>query len=88
MRSFDVPISYTRSIGKLTNIVRADFNRNRTHTQNLYAFNNNITGGLGITGVSTNPFDWGLPNLSFTNFASLQDTTPPLIAKPDLHVLR
>jgi len=78
VRSFDVPVSYARSIGKLTNIVRADFNRNRTRTQNLYAFNNDITGTLGITGVSQNPFDWGLPNLSFTNFASLQDTNPRL----------
>ena len=71
-------MSYTRSIGKLTNIVRADFNRNRTRTQNLYGFNNDITGTLGITGVSTNPFDWGLPNLSFADVASLQDTTPQL----------
>ncbi|MGA7379109.1 MAG: TonB-dependent receptor [Candidatus Sulfotelmatobacter sp.] len=78
VRSFDIPVSYTRSIGKLTNIVRADFNRSRTRTQNLYAFSNDITGALGITGVSQNPFDWGLPNLSFTNFASLQDTTPQL----------
>ena len=78
VRSFDVPISYTRSIGKLTNIVRADFNRSRSHTQNLYAFNDDVTGALGITGVSQNPFDWGLPNLSFTDFASLQDTTPSL----------
>jgi trimeric autotransporter adhesin len=78
VRSFDIPVSYTRSIGKLTNIVRFDFNRNRTRTQNLYAFNDDITGTLGITGVSANPFDWGLPNLSFTNFASLQDTTPAL----------
>ena len=78
VRSFDIPVSYTRSIGKLTNIIRADFNRSRTRTQNLYAFNNDITSTLGITGVSTNPFDWGLPNLSFTNFASLQDTTPQL----------
>jgi hypothetical protein len=78
VRSFDVPVSYTRSIGKLTNVVRADFNRSRTRSQNLYAFSNDITGGLGIAGVSQNPFDWGLPNLSFTNFASLQDTTPQL----------
>jgi hypothetical protein len=78
VRSFDVPVSYTRSIGKLTNIVRADFNRSRTRTQNLYAFSNDITGALGITGVSQNPFDWGLPSLSFTDFASLQDTTPQL----------
>ena len=78
VRSFDVPVSYTRSIGKLTNIVRADFNRSRTRTQNLYAFSNDITGTLGITGVSQNPFDWGLPNLSFTDLANLQDTTPAL----------
>jgi hypothetical protein len=78
VRSFDIPVSYTRSIGKLTNIVRADFNRSRSRTQNLYAFNTNITGNLGITGVSQNPFDWGLPNLSFTDLASLQDTTPSL----------
>ena len=78
VRSFDVPVSYTRSIGKLTNIVKADFNRSRTHTQNLYAFNNDITGALGIEGVSQNPFDWGLPNLSFADIASLQDTTPAL----------
>ncbi len=84
VRSFDIPVSYTRSIGKLTNIVRADFNRNRTRTQNLYAFNNNIAGTLGITGVSTNPFDWGLPNLSFTDLASLQDTTPSL-ARPQTY---
>ena len=78
VRSFDVPVSYTRSVGKLTNIVRADFNRSRTRTQNLYAFSNDITGALGVTGVSENPYDWGLPNLSFTDFASLQDTTPVL----------
>ena len=79
VRSFDVPVSYMRSIGKLTNSVRFDFNRSRTRTQNLYAFNNDITGGLGIAGVSQNPFDWGSPNLSFTNFASLQDTNPQLL---------
>jgi hypothetical protein len=78
VRSFDVPVSYTRSIGKLTNIVRADFNRSRTRTQNLYAFSNDITNTLGITGVSQNPFDWGLPNLSFADIASLTDTTPAL----------
>lgn len=78
VRSFDIPVSYTRSFGRLTNIVRGDFNRSRSRTQNLYAFNSDITGALGIGGVSQNPFDWGLPNLSFTNFASLQDTNPSL----------
>ena len=79
VRSFDVPVSYVRSVGKLTNSIRFDFNRSRTRTQNLYAFNDDITGGLGILGVSQNPFDWGLPTVSFTNFASLQDTNPQLV---------
>jgi len=79
VRSFDVPLGYVRTFGKLTNSLRFDFNRSRTRTQNLYAFNDDIDAGLGITGVSTNPFDWGLPNLSFTNFAGLQDVTPQLL---------
>jgi carboxypeptidase family protein len=79
VRSFDVPIGYIRSIGKLTNSVRFDFNRSRTRTQNLYAFSANLAGSLGISGISPNPFDWGLPDLSFTNFASLQDVNPQLL---------
>ena len=79
IKSFDVPVAFVRTIGKLTNSLRFDFNRSRTHTQNLYAFNTDVDGAAGISGVSTNPFDWGLPNLSFTNFASLQDTNPQLL---------
>ena len=78
-RSFDIPIGYVRTFGKLINNARLDFNRTRISTQNLYAFNQDITGNLGITGVSTNPFDWGLPNLSFTHFGSLNDTNPQLL---------
>jgi len=74
IRSFDVPVGYVRSFGKLTNTARFDFNRSRTSTQNLYAFSQNITGDLGITGVSQNPLDWGLPNISFTHFGSIHDT--------------
>jgi trimeric autotransporter adhesin len=84
VRSFDVPVSYVRSWGRLTNVVRADFNRSRTRSQNLYAFSQDITGDLGITGVSQNPFDWGLPNLSFTNFAGLQDINPQLLRNQTL----
>jgi trimeric autotransporter adhesin len=78
-RSYDVPIGYVRTFGKVVNNARIDFNRSRISTQNLYAFNQDITGNLGITGVSTNPFDWGLPNLSFTHFGSLNDTNPQLL---------
>ncbi len=79
VRAFDIPVGYIRSIGKMTNSLRFDFNRSRTSTQNLYAFNTDVASAEGINGVSTNPFDWGLPNLSFTDVASLQDTNPQLL---------
>jgi len=76
VHNLDVPVGYIRSFGKINNILRFDFNRNRSSTRNLYAFAQNIAGNLGINGVSQNPFDWGLPGLSFSNFNGIQDITP------------
>ena len=73
---YDIPLGYVRSFGKLVNNFRFDFNRSSISTNNLYAFVNNITGDLGITGVSQNPFAWGLPNLSFTHYGGINDTLP------------
>ncbi|HTM87145.1 MAG TPA: TonB-dependent receptor [Terriglobales bacterium] len=78
VRGFDVPIGYVRSLGKITNIARMDYNRETISTRNLYAYLRNITGNLGIAGVSQNPFDWGLPNISLTNFGPINDTNPLL----------
>ena len=78
-RSFDIPVGYTRSFGKLNNIFRVDYNRYRTSTTNLYPFQEQtIAAQLGIQGVSTSPFANGLPGLSFTNYSGLQDTVPLL----------
>ena len=76
VHGYDVPIGYIRSFGRLINTFRVEYNLSTIQTQNLYAFNTNVTGALGINGVSQSPANWGLPNLSFTNFASLQDTVP------------
>jgi trimeric autotransporter adhesin len=78
VRGFDVPLGYVRSLGKITNIARMDYNRETISTRNLYAYLRNITGNLGIAGVSQNPFDWGLPNISLTNFGPINDTNPLL----------
>jgi hypothetical protein len=82
VRSFDVPIGYVRSFGKLTNNLRFDYNRNRISTQNLYAFVTNVAGGnftqggAEIAHVSSNAFDWGIPNLTITGFTPLNDINP------------
>jgi hypothetical protein len=76
--SFDVPIGYTRSFHGITNNLQFEFNRNRISTQNLYTNVTNVAGNAGVGGVSTNPFDYGIPTLDFTNFGSVTDINPLL----------
>jgi hypothetical protein len=65
---------YVRTFGRVNNSFNINYNRSNRTGSNLYAFQQDIEGLLGISGVSTNPFDWGIPNLSFTNFTTLNDT--------------
>jgi hypothetical protein len=62
--------------GRATNNFRVNYNHNHVSTTNLYSNVQNVAGVAGIGGVSANPFDWGLPGISFTSFASLTDPTP------------
>jgi trimeric autotransporter adhesin len=54
------------------------FNRNRNETTPFFAFGTDVAAELGIAGTSTNPIDYGPPNLNFTNFGSLSDGQPIL----------
>ena len=62
--------------GRATNNFRVNYNHNHVSTTNLYSNVQNVTGDAGITGVSTDPFNFGLPGISFTTFAGLTDPTP------------
>ncbi|MGH9351398.1 MAG: carboxypeptidase regulatory-like domain-containing protein [Terriglobia bacterium] len=78
-RNQDLSVTETHNFGpRLVNTVAASFNRSRSFMTNPFAFNQNIAGGLGILGISTNPMDWGLPSIGFTNFTSLGNATPSL----------
>ena len=61
---------------------RLIFSRSRYETLNQFAFNTNIAGDLGINsangGVSTNPIDFGVPQLNFVNFSGAGDPVPSL----------
>lgn len=61
------------------NNLTVNFNRQRVSTLNPFAFQQDIASQLGIQGVSTNPFDWGIPIIGFTNFSGLNDTIPSLV---------
>jgi hypothetical protein len=58
---------------RLVNTVSLNFNRLRASLLNAFAFQQDIAAQLGVTGVSTNPFDWAIPAIGFTNFGGLND---------------
>jgi len=86
-RSQNLSVGETHTFGPgVINTLSGNFNRQRISTRNPFAFQQDITGSLGILGVSTNPFDWGLPITQFTNFTALRDTIPSLTRNQTVRV--
>jgi hypothetical protein len=54
------------------------FSRNRSLGLNEFSNLTNISSQLGITGISTAAFDYGLPSIGFTNFTGLSNPNPSL----------
>jgi hypothetical protein len=69
---------WTYGKGRVTNIFRVNYNHNHVSTTNLYSNVIDVSGpgGAGIGGISNDPFNWGLPGISFTSFGGLSDPTP------------
>jgi hypothetical protein len=57
---------------------RITLNRTRTESANAFAYNQDIEGALGITGVSREPINWGVPTINLTNYGDLSLATPSL----------
>ncbi|MGH9451828.1 MAG: carboxypeptidase regulatory-like domain-containing protein, partial [Terriglobia bacterium] len=76
-QSLSVSESHTFS-SHTVNMFSANFNRSRFDSTNPFSFKQNIAGELGISGVSQDPMDWGLPSIGFTNFTGLSDVAPSL----------
>ncbi len=69
---------WTYGKNRVNNIFRVNYNRNHVSTTNLYSNVLDVAGpsGAGINGISNDPFDWGLPGISFTSFGGLNDPSP------------
>lgn len=68
---------WTYGKGKITNALSFTYNHNRTSTTNLYSGVTDVSGDAGITTpVPSIPFNWGLPGISFSNYAGFNDPTP------------
>jgi hypothetical protein len=62
--------------GRITNTVGFTYNHNHLATTNLYSGVNDVAGNAGITGISTDPFNWGLPGISFNTYGGLGGPVP------------
>jgi hypothetical protein len=72
-------LQWSRNISpRLINTAHAAFKRNRNRTTPYFANGANVAADLGISGVSSNPLNYGPPNLTFTNFGGLSDAPPVL----------
>jgi hypothetical protein len=78
-RGMNINVNYSKTIRpRLINNLGYTFSRNRNLSSPFFSLTRNIEAELGITGASTNPINWGPPNLSFTNFGGLSDGTASL----------
>ena len=73
---FNANVGWAVSKGKLSNQLRFTWNRSRSHANNYYANSSSCPILNGITGVSTDPQNCGLPNLVFSDFTGLTDIAP------------
>ena len=77
---FSGNIGWTHNFtSRLINNLRWSFSRSLTETLPGFAYGANVAASLGIQGTSSDPINYGPPNLSFTNFGSLTDASPILV---------
>jgi hypothetical protein len=72
-KGWNIPLGWMYAKGRFNNTLNVSYNRNSSESTNLYAFTTDVVSEAGITGVSTDPFDWGIPSLSFTSIADIRD---------------
>jgi hypothetical protein len=72
---------------RLINESKINWSRYASDILNPFAFQENVVGELGITGVSQAPIDWGVPSTHFTNFTPLSDTVPAFHRNQTLRVM-
>src|SRR5204862_2720580 len=74
--SLGVPIGFNIRHKRTMHTINVNFSSTSAETTNPFAGVTNVAGLAGISGVSTDPFDYGVSALSFSGFQSLRDVTP------------
>lgn len=64
-----------------------NWSRSREQLLSDNSFVNNIAGELGITGASTDPMNYGIPEIQFSSLGSLNDPVPSLVRNQTLRFM-
>ncbi|MGC1108188.1 MAG: carboxypeptidase regulatory-like domain-containing protein [Candidatus Acidiferrales bacterium] len=76
-------LSHTWSTHFIEN-TQLNWSRNRIQVLSDNAYVNNVVSDLGIQGVSTQPIDYGIPQIGFTSFSGLNDPVPSSVRNQTL----
>jgi hypothetical protein len=76
--SLSTPVSLNISRGRDQHAINVGLSKTSSQTSNQFTGVTDISGAAGIQGISTDPFAWGLPSLSFSSISGLRDTAPSL----------
>jgi hypothetical protein len=67
-----VPIQVNVLHGRSIHNVQATVTRTSADSRNGFAGATDVAAAAGITGAASDPFDWGVPSLSFSTFTGLR----------------
>jgi hypothetical protein len=74
--TLSVPFNLNIRAGRSMHAISGSVSRTVSSTLNDFAFTRNVVGEAGISGVSMDPIDWGVPSLTFGSFTAVRDTPP------------
>jgi trimeric autotransporter adhesin len=74
--SFSSPVQVNVLRGRTVHNIRVTATHTRSTARTQFSGLLDAAGAAGIAGVSGDPFDWGVPSLSFAGFSGLRDLTP------------
>ena len=74
--SFSVPVTFNLLRGRTIHNVQINTTRTFTDARNGFAYVSDVAAAAGITGVASDPSEWGLPSLSFSSLTGLRDVAP------------
>ncbi len=73
---YSLTTGYTIGSGNLTNNLSVSWSRTHTEISNFFTNIVDVASNAGISGLSSNPFNYGVPNLVFSQFNGLNEQAP------------